>query len=94
MKDYVYGIIGTIIFLLFVGLIGGWESRYTRMAVCSGYNLSTNEYYFTDNTKNVWIWESKKHEDFMVGGAYRLIMDDSHTPTNINDDWIRKIKKR
>ena len=81
---------GLIGFLLVVGLLGGWESKYTRLATCTNYSNSV--YTFTDNTGNDWEWEREKGDDFIVGCAYKLVMDDNHT-SSIYDDWIYKIKK-
>ena len=77
-------------FILAVGLVGGWESKYLRVAVCDGKVNET--YYFTDLSGHTWAWDADKGETFNLGDEYKLIMDDNHS-TSIYDDWIYKIKK-
>lgn len=88
-----FEILGLVGFLGFIGLVGGWESTYTRLTICTNYNYETQVYTFTDNSGNDWEWEREPLDDFKVGNAYRLVMDDNHTTSNIYDDWIKKIKK-
>lgn len=77
-------------FLVLVGLIGNWESKYTRAVTC--IEKTDNFYNFMDESGNVWGWETNK-DTFSVGDPYYLIMDDNHTPNDIFDDSIIKIKK-
>lgn len=90
MKGIVMKALGLTAFLLVVGLVGGWESKYSRLATCTGFVKDV--YTFTDNSGEMWEWEKEKGDDFQLGYVYRLVMDDNHT-TIIEDDWIYKIKK-
>ena len=77
-------------FLTFVGVVGSYESAYNRDAVCESYNNGV--YTFIDESGNEWEWEAEAKEKFAIGSTYTLSMDDNHT-SNIEDDWIKKIKK-
>ena len=77
-------------FLTFVGVVGSYESAYSRDAVCESCN--DNVYTFIDESGNEWEWETEKGEEFTIGTMYTLSMDDNHT-SNIEDDWIKKIEK-
>ena len=89
MKEKVLSVVGLIGFLLVVGLLGGWESKYTRDAVCTGY--VNGIYTFTDVSGNDWEWEEEEGDSFQLGESYTLKIDDNHS-TSIYDDWIYKIK--
>ena len=86
-------ILGLVGFLGFTGLVGTWEAEYSRLTICTNYSYTKQVYTFTDNNGNDWEWERELLDDFEVGKAYRLIMDDNHSPSNIYDDTIKKIKK-
>lgn len=90
MKEKIFSFIAVLYFILFVGFIGGWESRYKRNAVCIGY--INGNYVFVDNAGYTWEWEGNDETVFKLNGSYILIMDDNHT-NNIYDDKIIKIKK-
>ena len=77
-------------FLTVVGLVGSYESSYNRDAVCESFN--NDVYTFIDESGNEWEWEAEEKEEFTIGTMYTLSMDDNHT-SNIEDDWIKKIKK-
>ena len=82
--------LGLVAFLLFSGLVGGWEATGSRLTVCT--NFEANVYTFTDNQGHDWEWEAEIGDDFEIGKAYRLIMDNNHSST-LEDDIIKKIKK-
>ena len=82
--------LGLVAFLVFSGLVGGWEAKGSRLTVCT--NFEANVYTFTDNQGNDWEWEAEIGDDFEIGKAYRLIMDNNHSST-LEDDIIKKIKK-
>lgn len=86
----IFGLIG---FLGLTGLVGGWESTYTKSTICTSYDYDTRIYVFTDENGNDWEWEQEITDNFEIGYSYYLTMDDNHTPSNIYDDWIKKIKK-
>jgi len=86
-----FSAIGVSAFLLFAGLMSSWEAEYSRLAVCT--NRQGTVYTFTDNNGNDWEWEREPGETFELGYAYRLVMDNNHTPFNKYDDTIKKIKK-
>lgn len=73
-------------FLTVVGLVGSYESSYSRDAVCESFNDGV--YTFIDESGNEWAWEAES-EEFTIGAMYTLSMDDNHT-SNIKDDWIKK----
>ena len=78
-------------FLAVVGLVGEWETHYTRLATCTNIEYKTNIAEFTDNDGNAWEWEIEPSEHFETDKVYRLYMSDNHT-SSIYDDYIRKIK--
>ena len=84
--------LGLIGFLGVVGLVGEWETHYTRLATCTNIQYDTRIAEFIDNGGNVWEWEIEPAEFFEIGNVYRLHMSDNHS-TSIYDDYIRKIKK-
>lgn len=90
-KDFIVGTLLMIGFLAVVGLVGGWESKYTKEATCIGY--AEGVYTFVDSAGDAWMWESEQGEDFNVNETYVLVMDDNHSINNLQDDWIYKIKK-
>lgn len=90
MRKHVAVAVGFVVFMAVIGIIGGWESKYSKLATCTSSHDSI--YTFTDNSGNEWEWEREKGEIFTVGNVYRLIMDDNHS-SSIHDDWIYKIKK-
>lgn len=78
-------------FLTIAGIIGTWESEYSRPVICTYYDPCTNISTFTDNSGNDWEWKNENDEIFEIGKAYTLIMDDNHS-SSIYDDLIKKIK--
>lgn len=90
-KDTLIGTAAAIVFVLTIGLVGGFESRYSRQATCTAF--SHNAYTFTDESGNDWIWGKDENDNFKIGKSYKLIMDDNHTVSNIRDDRIIKIKE-
>jgi hypothetical protein len=84
--------LGLIGFLGVVGLVGEWETHYTRLATCTNIQYDTRIAKFIDNDGNMWKWEIEPTESFEIGNVYRLHMSDNHS-TSIYDDYIRKIKK-
>lgn len=92
MKSKMLSTLGLIGFLTVVGLLGDWETHYTRLATCTYVDYSTHTAEFTDNDGNIWGWEIEPQEYFENGLVYRLHMSDNHS-SSIYDDYIRKIKK-
>ena len=92
MKSRLLPALGFVGFLTVVGLLGNWETHYTRLATCTYVNYATCTAEFTDNGGNVWEWEIEPYEHFENGFMYRLHMSDNHS-MSIYDDYIRKIKK-
>lgn len=90
-KDFIMGTLLISGFLAVVGLVGGWESKYTKEATCTGYMQGV--YSFTDSRGDVWEWEEEQGDDFIINETYVLVMDDNHSINNRFDDWIYKIKK-
>lgn len=84
--------LGFAAFLGIVGLVGEWETHYTRLATCTHIEYETRTAEFTDNSGNIWEWEIEPLEYFETGFVYRLHMSDNHS-TSIYDDYIRKISK-
>jgi len=91
-KDVIMGTIVISGFLVVVGLLGGWESKYTKEATCIGY--AEGVYTFVDSEGDAWMWESEQGENFDVNETYVLVMDDNHSINNRYDDWIYKIKEK
>lgn len=88
MKNKIFTAIALVLFLLMVGLVGTWESTYTREVTC--FNCTYDgTYQMLDDYGHVWMWEGEGVE---VGYNYKLTMDDNHT-TDIYDDVIKKIEK-
>ena len=90
MKQNFLAALGLIGFLTLVGIVGGLESKYSRLATCTRRDGTI--FTFTDNDGNDWEWEHDYKDFYEVGKAYRLIMDDNHS-SSIYDDWIVKVKK-
>ena len=86
-----FSALGIAGFLGFVGLVGSWEAEYSRLTTCT--NIQHEVATFTDNSGHDWKWDIEAGEYFEVGNVYRLIMDNNHTPHNMFDDTIKKIKK-
>ena len=82
--------IGLVLFIGLTGFVGTKEAEYSRLTVCTYCDYETKIAVFTDNTGNDWEWEIE-NENFEVGKAYRLIMDDNHS-SSIYDDCIKKIE--
>lgn len=83
--------LGFIGFLSIAGLVGEWETHYTRLATCTNIQYEANIAEFTDNGGNVWEWEIEPTEYFKIGNVYNLKMSNSHTSI-IEDDYIIKVK--
>jgi len=90
MKQNFLAVLGLVGFLALVGFVGGLESRYSRLALCT--ERHGDIFTFTDNSGNEWEWEHDYKDYYEVGKVYRLVMDDNHT-SSIYDDWIIKVKK-
>ena len=90
MKQNFLAALGLIGFLGLVCLVGGWESKYSRLATCTRQDGTI--FTFTDNDGHDWEWEYDYKDFYEVGKVYRLIMDDNHS-SSIYDDWIVKVKK-
>ena len=90
MKQNFLAVLGLVGFLALVGFVGGLESRYSRLALCT--ERHGDVFTFTDNSGNEWEWEHDYKDYYEVGNVYRLVMDDNHT-SSIYDDWIIKVKK-
>ena len=54
--------LGFAAFLGIVGLVGEWETHYTRLATCTHIEYETRIAEFTDNSGNIWKWEIQNWE--------------------------------
>lgn len=79
-----------ISFIGLVGLIGSFETTYSRQTICT--NLTSEIATFTDTNGNNWDWELEKEDFFQLGKSYKLIMNTNGT-SSIYDDQIKKIEK-
>lgn len=89
-KNIFTGTLFIICFLAIVGLVGGYESKYSKIAICTNY--VNDVYIFTDLSGNNWEWKKGPTDCFKIDSTYKLIMDNNHTSSNY-DDWIYKIKE-
>jgi len=89
MTRLVYGITTAAVAVSAFAFISYNESRYSRPVVCiASYS---GEYTFEDRTGNLWGWDTTD-KVYEIGKEYILEMSDNHTPMNIKDDPILKIK--
>lgn len=89
MTHIIYGITTAAVMISSFGFIAYNETRYERPAVCvASYE---GEYTFQDKTGELWGWDTTE-KTYTVGKEYTLVMSDNHTPMNIYDDPILKIK--
>ena len=89
MMRLIYGITTAAVTISTFGFIAYDETRYTRSAVCiASYN---GEHTFEDRTGNLWGWDTTD-KIYEIGKEYILEMSDNHTPMNIKDDPILKVR--
>ena len=89
MMRLIYGITTAAVTISTFSFIAYDETRYTRSAVCiASYN---GGHTFEDQTGNLWGWDTTD-KIYELGKEYILEMSDNHTPMNIKDDPILKVR--
>lgn len=74
-----------LVILLIFGILGTWESTYTRTATIT--NSESGIVTAEDNCGYIWQYKGSA----TVGDSVTLIMHDNHT-SKITDDIIKEIK--
>lgn len=80
-------IIITLMVIMLIGLLYGYESTYTRQATVT--KSANGIIYCIDKQGNIWSCKG----DFAIGQEVTLKMYDNHTDS-IKDDIVKGVKTR
>lgn len=87
----IFGGIGIFVFLLIIGFVGTWETKYDLDCTCIKVDAETAS--FCDNNGHVWEWELEENDFIQLDKTYILHMNNNHT-ASVLDDEIESFSKK
>mgnify|MGYP003297289369 CR=1 FL=1 len=88
LKNYIFGIIGVLLFIAILAFADTYQTRYTQYATVLSVN--ENETFFVDAIGDVWsIYNTDYHKDEIV----KIKFFNNCTDYTRTDDVILKVKR-